>query len=131
MNAPALTTGTDFKAVHHTGNDGLPPDGKVLIPSAGGFTAQQLIDAQHAKNISNRNAYQKGRFRNLSLRALVQNVRDTLEGVFNDAWGNTRPLTLSALLTSNNRLRGIGVLLIFVAVLGLLLELFVGSKNLL
>jgi len=100
------------------------PDGQVYIPTAGGLTPPQLIRIQHAKNDKQEREYQESRVQHITLKTAVQNMRDTLEGTIGDLWGNSTPLSFGALMTKDNRLRGLGLLLVLVAAIGLLLDTF-------
>lgn len=101
------------------------PDGKVLIPSAGGYTADQLMQKQHQTNQAQAHAAEAAKLRYITVRTAVQDVRDALQGTLSDLWGNTEPLPLSQLCTQGNRLRGLGLLLVMLAAAGLLLNAFI------
>ena len=108
------------------------PDGPVLIPRAGGATAADLIEMQRAANLELDRRQQQARVSSLTLRGAVLCMRDTLQGILADLWGNSagsRPLSLKQLLLTQDRLLGLGLLLVMLAGLGLLVCLFWGPAT--
>jgi len=73
--------------------------------------ADTVIERQNELNNLNRHAWESAKLKNLSVRQLFQDSGDALSSGFEDLLGNSQKLPLSALLTRDNRLRGVGFLL--------------------
>lgn len=95
-------------------------DGLVLLPKAGGYSSAKLIEQQELVNKKQALIYEEGRMVNLNFHSAVQRVKDTAEGMMDD-WIHERR-SLQALLGRENRLQGLGIAMVVLALGGLVIE---------
>lgn len=95
-------------------------DGLVLLPKAGGYSSAKMIEQQNLVNKKQALMYEEGRMVNLNFHSAVQRVRDTAEGMMNDWIHNRR--SLQTLLGQENRLQGLGIAMVVLAMGGLVIE---------
>lgn len=97
------------------------PDGLVLIPSAGGYTAAELMEQQKLVNRQRATALEEGKVQNLTVHGGVRRVNATVRGLLED-WNNGADHSLRRLFMTDNRLQGLGLLLAALALGGLLID---------
>lgn len=101
----------------------LPKPPYVELPAPRGFdrvanvdlnflaTSKDLVNLQkRANELADRERYESS-WEGLTIRRAVRDAMEALLGIPADLFGNTKPVPLAELLTKNNRLRGVGILL--------------------
>lgn len=97
------------------------PDGLVLLPKAGGYTAAEMIEQQKLANRAQQTRYNSSLVQNITLESGVRTVAASLQGVLED-WNNGSDRSLGRLFLTDNRLQGLGLLLTALALGGLLID---------
>lgn len=95
-------------------------DGIVLLPKAGGLSPEQLMQQQDIINQEQAQLHSEAQIRNLSLHSGTLRAAASLQGIMTDWIAGRR--SLHDLLLSNNRLQGIGLILVALALSGLLID---------
>lgn len=97
---------------------GSPPS--ALAPQYAGLTsAEDLAARQDGANREAEARARRSSMAGLTLRTALEDVREAVVGVPADVYGQSGPLSLAALLAKNDRLRGLGLLLLLLALLSL------------
>lgn len=96
------------------------PDGLVLLPKAGGYSSAKMIEQQNMVNAKQAQAHEQAKLKNLDWPRAVDRMKDTVEGLMDDWVHQDR--SLGTLLGKNNRLQGIGLLMVLLALGGLLID---------
>ena len=76
------------------------------------FTSAEIIQNQENANKIAEEIYNNSKVQNITLRTAVQDMGTTVEGLWQDLFLNTPEKDIKTLLTSDNRLRGIGFMLL-------------------
>lgn len=76
------------------------------------FTSAEIIQNQENANKIAEEIYNNSKVQNITLRTAVQDMGTTVEGLWQDLFLNTPEKDVKTLLTSDNRLRGIGFMLL-------------------
>ena len=76
------------------------------------FTSAEIIQNQENANKIAEEIYNNSKVQNITLRTAVQDMGTTIEGLWQDLFLNTPEKDIKTLLTSDNRLRGIGFMLL-------------------
>ena len=97
------------------------PDGIVLLPRAGGYTAEEMIEQNKLVNRERAVAHASRQIKNITFSSAVTTVSSTLQGIMED-WNNSKDHSLKKLFLSGNRLQGIGLLTISLALGGLVID---------
>lgn len=97
------------------------PDGLVMIPRAGAFSPEQLMQQQQLVNSKRAIEWASGQVQNLTLHSGVDRVARTVGGILDD-WNNGADRSLKRLVVSDNRLQGLGLLMVVLALGGLLID---------
>lgn len=96
------------------------PDGLVLLPKAGGYSPEQLMAQQELVNQARAVRHAGAQVQNLSFQSAVTRVNDSVVGLLDD-WTSGRR-SVSDLALTDNRLQGLGLLLIVAALGGLVID---------
>lgn len=96
------------------------PDGLVLLPKAGGYSPEQLMAQQELVNQARAVRHTGAQVQNLSFQSAVTRVNDSVVGLLDD-WTSGRR-SVSDLALTDNRLQGLGLLLIVAALGGLVID---------
>jgi len=104
------------------GNDNFLNLPYVPIPKAfenvGSFdlnnltTAKDIATLQNKVNKDAEMMYQQSTVRGMTLRNSVQDMREAITGIFSDLYKNNMNVSVGELFTKDNRLRGLGLLLV-------------------
>ena len=92
--------------------------------------ADEMMALQAEANRAREAADARSSVAGMSLGAAVADARDALLGIPEDLMGNTPRKSLWDIFTHNDRMRGVGVLLVAVAASGLLIEAVFGVDGL-
>ena len=76
------------------------------------FTSAEIIQNQENANKIAEEIYNNSKVQNITLRTAVQDMGTTVEGLWQDLFLNTPEKDIKTLLTSDNRLRGLGFMLL-------------------
>lgn len=95
-------------------------DGLVLLPKAGDWPTSKLIEQQTLANQLQARKHAAAQVQNLTFDSGVHRLSDSLSGVMDDWMGGKR--SLSELVLTDNRLQGIGLFLILLALGGLITD---------
>ena len=68
--------------------------------------------------------YQQSTVRGMTLRNSVQDMREAITGIFSDLYKNNMNVSVGELFTKDNRLRGLGLLLVLASLSYILLITF-------
>lgn len=104
------------------------PDGIVVIPSAGGLSSSELIAQQAALNRKRSTDHANRQIKNLTFKTSVQRVDETVRGILDDLH-NSSDHSVHKLFVEHDRLQGIGILLMFLASGGLLIDAFLSVRS--
>ena len=96
------------------------PDGLVLLPKAGGYSSAKMIEQQGMVNAQQALSHEQAQLKNLTWPKAVDRVKDTVEGLMDDWVRQNR--SLGSLLGKDNRMQGVGLLMVFLALGGLLID---------
>lgn len=89
---------------------------------AGLTTPQEVASRQEQMNAEEDRRVARSSLEGLTLRTALEDVREVITGIPADLFGNSaEPLPLRDVLTKNDRLRGLGLLLLAVALLAVAL----------
>lgn len=91
-----------------------------LTPSRGIMRLQAHANAQAAAK------RREASLSSLTYAKAVQDANDALTGLADDLAGNTPRKSLKDMVTHNNRMRGLGILLIALAMVGLVVDYIMG-----
>lgn len=97
-----------------------PPDGLVLLPSAGGYSTDEMVQQQDLINRQQASKHAAAQLKNMTFPKGVARASDSLQGVMNDWIAGKR--SIKQLLLVDNRLQGLGLLLVVLALAGLLID---------
>jgi len=90
----------------------------IGTPTFAGLTsAQELVDRQAASDAAKAAAARRSSLAGLTLRTAWEDVTDVVVGIPSDLFGASGPLSLRDLLAKNDRLRGLGLLVLLLALL--------------
>lgn len=88
-----------------------------------------MMDLQEKANQQAEQEYQASRLKSVTLKSSIQDCGDTLQGFMYDIAGNTKGVSLGQLCASGNRLRGLGLLLMAVALSALVINFFLTTET--
>jgi hypothetical protein len=90
-----------------------------------GLVSPQVLAAfQDLANAQARLEYQRSGLAGLSFETAVADAKEALTGIVADLQGTTRRRSLTDIVTHGDRLRGLGILCLFLALAGLLIDYF-------
>lgn len=78
-------------------------------------TSASIMERQHTANLEAQRKYEEAKFHNLTVRGAFMDMGSALSGISEDLFGNTAPKPLWDIVTSENRLRGLGMLMMLTA----------------
>ena len=78
-------------------------------------TSADIVELQKRANAEQARLEREASWKALTVRAAVRDAREAIFGITADLYGNTPHASLWEVSTRNNRLRGIGVLLVVLA----------------
>lgn len=98
-----------------------PPPARTepgALPQYAGLTsAQDLAARQEAADRQRESVAQRSSMAGLTLRTALQDLREVVVGIPTDLFGGSGTLPLGEVVVKNDRLRGLGLLLLVTAVL--------------
>lgn len=78
-------------------------------------TSDEIMKKQQQINAAITRDYESARLHNITVSAVARDVGEAVQGIPNDLFRNTKSVSLEEVFTKNNRLRGVGVLMMAVA----------------
>jgi hypothetical protein len=87
-------------------------------------TAKDIATLQNKVNKDAEMMYQQSTVRGMTLRNSVQDMREAITGIFSDLYKNNMNVSVGELFTKDNRLRGLGLLLVLASLSYILLITF-------
>jgi hypothetical protein len=109
-----------------------PPEIQVSQPPTGLnalATTADLKALQDAENAKNAAAYTDATVWNVPVPVLLQDAQEAVIGITSDLLGQSERKSLGDILTHGNRLRGLGVALIVLALLGMIFSWLLGGNK--
>lgn len=109
-----------------------PPEITLTQPPTGlnGLATTADIKAlQDAENAKNAVAYSDSTVWNVPVTVLLQDAQEALIGITSDLLGQSERKSLGDILTHGNRLRGLGVALVVLALLGMIFSWLMGGSR--
>jgi len=86
-------------------------------------TPENVKQLQDQANQLAEKRYRESTWRGLTLRLAVSDMSEAIAGIFADLYKNNGSVSVRELFTKNNRLRGLGLLMILISVISMLLIL--------
>lgn len=83
-------------------------------------TSQEIMDRQQRVNAAITRDYESARLHNITVSVVARDVGEAVQGISNDLFRNSAPVSVEEIFTKNNRLRGVGVLMMAIAAVFLL-----------
>lgn len=83
-------------------------------------TSEKIMDRQQQINAKITRDYESARLHNIDMSAIARDVGEAVQGIPNDLFGNRASMSAEEIFTKNNRLRGVGVLMMVIAAVFLL-----------
>ena len=84
-------------------------------------TSENIAKLQNDTNILMEKVYKESTWKGLTLRLAVRDAYEALTGIPEDIYQNSGKVSLKELLMKNNRLRGLGLLLVVISLVSILL----------
>jgi len=86
-------------------------------------TPENVKQLQDQANKLAEKQYKDSTWRGLTLRLAVSDMSEAITGIFADLYKNNGNVSIRELFTKNNRLRGLGLLMVLISVISMLLIL--------
>ncbi len=114
--------------------DALPSLEEIRLPQPRGVlsvaglklnslaTSADVIKLQDEANTRAETAFKGASWKTLTIRTALQDAKTALFGIVSDLHGNTKAVSLRDMVTRDNRMRGIGVILVVVSFVWLLID---------